>query len=191
MFKEHNLDLGDVMNKGAFLTGIVLIAVGGILIGLSAMPKNVEVTNPEDLGHKGYSFGVTGRYQEWEAKYYLVPGIYELHYDISGGGETATSLYLYIIDPDGFAIKSEHGPDTTLWSDKLIFETQKTGEHSFKISGQFWGCDLNLYKLTKEVKTVYPYEVSLYIGLLLVIGGAVASIAAALKKQTVISSPQH
>jgi len=51
------------MNKGAFLTGMVLIAVGGILIGLSAISKNVEVTNQEDLGHKGYSFGVIGHYQ--------------------------------------------------------------------------------------------------------------------------------
>jgi hypothetical protein len=164
------------MRKEIFLTGIILIAVGGILMALSTVPRTIEATTREDIADKSFPSPSHGEY-DYETKIYLVSGTYRLDYDFSSA-QTIT-FYVRVLDPDGILMKQADGTERYGF---LTFETQKTGEHTFQIGGQFQHAYMYLDRLKQETKTIYPYEAGLYLGLLFVIGGAVASIAGALKK---------
>ena len=148
---------------------------------MSNFSKTIEFTNMENVFHKGFNFGNVG-YHEYETKAYLIPGTYELHYYFSST-ETEREFYVRVLDPDGSEIKYVYGNTPEESNGQFTFETQKTGEHTFQFGGKWLTFDAFLYKLIKGEKIVYPYELALYFGLLLLLVGAIMSISAALVRE--------
>jgi hypothetical protein len=172
------------MRSDIFVKGLVLLVVGGVLIafGILTGTSEAEVTSADIFGGS-YPYGFLGSH-EYRATTSLLPGTYELCYDFSSN-ETVREFYVNVIDPDGYAIESVYGPPTMYQnqSANLNFETQKTGQHTFILGGRWESVQLNLYRLTQSIKTVYPYEIALYFGLVLLTVGVIVSISGAVMKE--------
>jgi len=165
------------MRKGILLEGSILLIVGVLFITLGTLTGTSENTmTSEDIFNSSYSYDFLGNH-EYRTTADLLPATYELRYNFSSTG-TVTEFYVKALDPDGFEIKSVYGPPTTYQNQtaKLTLTTQRTGQHTFILGGTWTSVQINLFKLTQTTKTVYPYEITLYVGSILLISGATLSI---------------
>jgi len=164
--------------------GLILLIVGGVVMTLGVLTGTRETTViSENIFYDSYSYGYLGSH-EYRTTVSVIPGTYELHYNFSST-ETIREFYVSVLDPDGYEIKSVYGPPAVYQnqSAKLTFETQRSGQHTLILSGEWISVQVNLTKLTEVTKTVYPYEIVLYPSLLLFMVGAVLSIAGAWVKE--------
>ena len=165
------------MRKGILVKGLVLLIVGVLFITLGALTGTSEsIVNSEDIFNSSYSYDFLVNH-EYRTTANLLPAAYELRYNFSST-ETVTEFYVKAIDPDGYEMKSIYGPPTTYQNQtaKLTFETLRTGEHTFILGGTWTSVRINLFKLTQTTKIVYPFEITLYAGLVFFICGATLSI---------------
>jgi hypothetical protein len=172
------------MRSDILVKGLILLVVGGVLIAFGILTGTSEATvTSADIFDGSYPYGFLGSH-EYRATASLLPGMYELCYNFSSN-ETVREFYVSVLDPDGYSIESVYGPPTVYQnqSANLSFETQKTGQHTFILGGTWISVQLNLYKLTQSIKTVYPFEIALYFGLVLLTAGVIVSISAALMKE--------
>jgi hypothetical protein len=121
---------------------------------------------------------------EYAATTYLLPGTYELRYNFSST-ETITQFYVCVLDPDGYELKSVYGPPASYQyqNASLTFEALKTGEYAFILGGRWVSVQIDLGRQLQSEKTVYPFEIVFYAGLLLFVGGLFASISGVLMKK--------
>jgi hypothetical protein len=172
------------VRKGVLVRGLILLIVGGVFIMFGILTGTSETTVArEDILVGSNPYGFLGNH-EYKTTADLLPGIYELRYNFSST-ETVREFYVRVLDPDGFEIKSVYGPPTMYQnqSTQFTFETLKTGQYTLILGGRWISIQVNLYKLTESTKTIYPYEIALYLGLLLLAGGVIVSISGALMKE--------
>jgi len=158
--------------------------IGAILVALCIFTKRSEtILAREDAFDGSYLYGFLGNH-EYKATAYLLPGTYELRYNLSST-ETVTEFYVSVLDPDGYEIKSLYGPPVLYQYQgaNLTFETQKTGQHVFILGGVWISVQVNLYKLMQSTEMVYPLIIVFYLGLPLFTGGFIVSISGALMKE--------
>jgi len=89
-------------------------------------------------------------------------------------------FYVSILDPDDVELENYYSQER---SGELTFETGKAGEYTFHFSGKWVTIDIYLYELTETTRTTYPYGPALFLGLLLLVGGASSGILGALKNK--------
>jgi len=176
------------MRSELFSKGLVLLAVGGIFM-LLGIVTGISETNmaSEDILDATYVYGFTDTH-EYTATANLLPGIYDLHYNLSTDG-TVTQFYVSVLDPDGYEIKSVYGPPAVYNypTANLTFETQKTGQHTLVLGGKWLSVQVKLNRLLWSTKTTYPYNVAFYVGLPLLISGVILYILGASMKE----KPRH
>lgn len=151
--------------------------VVGVLTGTSEI-----ATTREDISNVSHTYDFLGNH-EYTTPVDLLPGTYELVYNLSST-ETVTAFYVRVFDPDGGEKASVYGPPTVYQSlGTLTFETQRTGQHSLVVGGTWISVQVTLYKLTQSNKMVYPYEIVLYLGVVFLTAGVIASISGVLMKE--------
>jgi len=176
------------MRNELFFKGSVLLAVGVIFMVLGVLTGTTETRrvneNVLDTAHV-YEFVDV---HEYTATADLLPGTYDLHYNLSTEG-TVTQFYVTVLDPDGYEIGSVYGPPAVYNSSVAIFtfEAQKTGQHTFVLGGRWVSVQVKLYRLIWSTSTMYPYEIMFYVGLPLLMSGVVVYVVGALMKE----KPRH
>jgi len=172
------------MRKDIFVKGLIVFMIGAILVLLGIFTKRSEtMLTREDTFEGSYPYGFLGNH-EYKAIAYLLPGTYELRYNLSST-ETVREFYVSVLDPDGYEIKSLYGPPNLYQYQgaNLTFETQKTGQHTFILGGLWISVQVDLYKLMQSTEIVYPLIIAFYLGLPLFTGGFIVSISGVLMQE--------
>jgi hypothetical protein len=175
---------GLFMRKGIFVKGLIVFMIGAALVALGIFTQRIETTvTAEDALEGAYNYDFLGNH-EYEATIYLLPGTYELHYNLSSS-ETVREFYVSVLDPDGYEIKSIYGPPVPYQYQgaNLTFETQKIGQHTFILGGLWTSVQVKLFRLMTSTEIVYPLIISFYAGLPLFAGGTIVGIFGALMKE--------
>jgi hypothetical protein len=172
------------MRQDVFVKGMVPLAIGAILILCGIMTGKSETRLISESAFDDscpYDFVDI---HEYAATTYLLPGTYELRYNFSST-ETITQFYVCVLDPDGYELKSVYGPPASYQyqNASLTFEALKTGEYAFILGGRWVSVQVDLGRQLQSEKTVYPFEIVFYAGLLLFVGGLFASISGVLMKK--------
>jgi hypothetical protein len=175
---------GLFMRQDIFVKGLVPLVIGAVLIvcGILTGRSETRVTT-ENAFDGSYPYGFLGNH-EYAATAYLLPGTYELRYNLSST-EAVREFYVCVFDPDGYEVKSIYGPPVPYQyqNANLTFEAQKTGEHAFVLGGRWMSVQVDLYRLLQSAKIVYPFEIIFYLGLPLFVGGFIVSICGILIKK--------
>lgn len=174
------------MRKGVFLTGLILIIIGGIFMGLSLLPKSVQSQNNPNVSSWSYDYGSTSNHA-YQVQSYLVSGTYQVHYIFDSQDQTL-NWGVVVLDPDGAQVKYDSGSKTETvlqgcsYEGDTSFEIQKVGEYNFTFGGNYFMIRADLQELVQTTETTYPYEAAVYFGLVLLIAGGIISIFGALSK---------
>jgi hypothetical protein len=172
------------MRKKILVRGLVLLIVGGIFMVFGVLTGTSKTTmTSEDVFDSSYRYDFLGNH-EYKTTANLAPGTYKLRYNFSST-ETVREFYVKVLDIDGSEIISVYGPPTVYQnqSAQLNFDTPNGGQHALILGGRWISVQVNLYKEAQSTKIIYPYEIVLYLGLLLFMGGAVSSIFGVLMKE--------
>lgn len=172
------------MRSKILLSGLILAIIGSAFTLFGTLTGNNETTTTrQNILDNSYPYSYLGSH-EYRTNANLVSGYYELRYEFSSN-ETVREFYVSVLDPDGFEIGSVYGPPAVYQnqSSQLTFDTQKAGQHTFILGGKWVSVQVNLVKLTSTTKVVYPYEIILYIGVLLLASGGVVSLSGVLMKE--------
>mgnify|MGYP006268692379 CR=1 FL=1 len=163
--------------------GIILTAIGTLLLLLGILTGTTQTTtNTENIYNDSHTYPTLDSH-EYTTTTNLQPGAYELQYTFKST-EPINQFYIIILDPDGYEIKSTYGPPTTYHPPMtLTFQTQKTGQHTLKLGGIWTTTEINLNKLTQTTRIVYPYEITIYIGITLFATGVPLSLIGASIKE--------
>jgi hypothetical protein len=175
---------GLFMRQDIFVKGLVPLVIGAVLIVCGILTGRSETRVISDNAFDGSCpYGFLGNH-EYAATAYLLSGTYELRYNFSST-EAVTEFYVCVFDPDGYEVKSVYGPPVPYQyqNANLTFEAQKTGEHAFVLGGRWMSVQVDLYRLLRSVKIVYPFEIIFYLGLPLFVGGFIVSIFGILIKK--------
>lgn len=98
--------------------------------------------------------------------------------------ETINQYYVIILDPDGSELASILGPPPAYDAPKAItFQTQRAGVHTLILGGRWTTVQITIDKQTQVVKTTYPYEITIYMGIVLFITGVPLSLLGASIKE--------
>ena len=175
---------GLFMRQDIFVKGLVPLVIGVVLILCGILTGRSEsgvISESAFDGSCPYDF--LGNH-EYEATAYLLSGTYELHYNFSSS-EAVSEFYVCVFDPDGYEVKSVYGPPATYQyqNANLTFETQRNGQHAFVLGGRWMSVKVDLYRLLRSAKMVYPFEIIFYVGVPLFVGGFVVSISGILMKK--------
>jgi hypothetical protein len=151
----------------------------GVLTGTSE-----TVTTREGVSNDSHSYGSLDTHVYSTPPVDLMSGTYELRFNFSSS-EVVSPFYVRVFDPDGIEIASVYGPPPVYQnqSAQLTFETQRAGQHTFVLGGRWVSVRVTLYRLTQSTRTVYPYEVVLYAGLVLLTGGVILTLSGASMKE--------
>lgn len=175
---------GLFMRKGIFVKGLIVFMIGAALVALGIFTKRSEpMVTVEDSLEGSYNYDFLGNH-EYKATIYLLPGIYELHYNLSSS-ETVREFYVSVLDPDGYEIQSIYGPPVPyqFQGANLTFETEKIGQHTLILGGLWMSVQVELFRLMQSTEIVYPLIMSFYVGLPFFAGGTIVSIFGALMKE--------
>ena len=171
------------MRKQLLKRGLILTTVGTLLLLVGTLTGTIQtITNTENIYNDSHPYPTLDNHQ-YATTTNLQPGTYQLLYTLTST-QPINQFYIIVLDPDGYETESTYGPPATYRPPMaLTFQTQKTGQHTLKLGGIWTTTEINLNKLTQTTRSVYPYEITIYIGITLFATGVPLSLIGASIKE--------
>jgi hypothetical protein len=167
------------MRKYLLKRGLIFTTIGTILMLFGTLTGNTQTTTTnQNVYNNSHTYPALD-IQEYETTTNLQPGTYELQYTFVST-QAINQYYVIVLDPDGSELTSILGPPPTYHTPmKTTFQTQRAGLHTFKLGGMWTTVQITIDKQTPVVRTTYPYEITIYLGIALFTAGVPLSLLGA------------